>query len=64
MRKKSEYQSEHIREAENIPLDFINNNMAGRLIKNKTLYVHCAGGYRSMIFISILKAEVIITWWM
>jgi rhodanese-related sulfurtransferase len=25
--------------------------------KNKTYYVHCAGGYRSMIFISILKAR-------
>lgn len=56
VRKKSEYQSEHIREAENIPLDFINNNMA-EVDKNKTLYVHCAGGYRSMIFISILKAR-------
>jgi rhodanese-related sulfurtransferase len=25
--------------------------------KNKTYYVHCAGGYRSMIFVSILKAR-------
>jgi rhodanese-related sulfurtransferase len=25
--------------------------------KNKTWYVHCAGGYRSMIFISVLKAR-------
>ena len=25
--------------------------------KNKTYFVHCAGGYRSMIFISVLKAR-------
>jgi rhodanese-related sulfurtransferase len=25
--------------------------------KDKTYYVHCAGGYRSMIFVSILKAR-------
>jgi rhodanese-related sulfurtransferase len=25
--------------------------------KNKTYYVHCAGGYRSMIFISILRSR-------
>jgi rhodanese-related sulfurtransferase len=25
--------------------------------KNKTYYVHCAGGYRSMIFVSTLKAR-------
>jgi rhodanese-related sulfurtransferase len=25
--------------------------------KNKTWYVHCAGGYRSMIYISVLKAR-------
>ncbi|MFM7093016.1 MAG: rhodanese-like domain-containing protein, partial [Actinomycetota bacterium] len=27
------------------------------LERNKTYYVHCAGGYRSMIFVSILKAR-------
>jgi hydroxyacylglutathione hydrolase len=56
VRKKSEYQSEHIAEAESAPLDFINDSMA-RLDKNKTYYVHCAGGYRSMIFNSILRAR-------
>jgi hydroxyacylglutathione hydrolase len=56
VRKKSEYDSEHIIDAENVPLDFINDNMA-RVSKNKTYYVHCAGGYRSMIFVSILKAR-------
>lgn len=56
VRKKSEYDSEHIIDAENVPLDFINDSMA-RVSKNKQYYVHCAGGYRSMIFISILKAR-------
>jgi len=56
VRKKSEYQSEHIVDAENTPLDFINDSMA-QIDKNKTYYVHCAGGYRSMIFSSILRAR-------
>lgn len=56
VRKKSEYQSEHIINAENAPLDSINDAMAA-IAKDKTAYVHCAGGYRSMIFISILKAR-------
>jgi glyoxylase-like metal-dependent hydrolase (beta-lactamase superfamily II)/rhodanese-related sulfurtransferase len=56
VRKKSEYLSEHMVEAENAPLDFINDSMT-QLDKNKTYYVHCAGGYRSMIFNSILRAR-------
>jgi len=56
VRKKSEYQSEHIVDAVNTPLDYVNDNMA-TVDKDKTYYVHCAGGYRSMIFISILKAR-------
>jgi rhodanese-related sulfurtransferase len=56
VRKKSEYQSEHVVDAENAPLDFINDSML-QVDKNKTYYVHCAGGYRSMIFASILKAR-------
>ena len=56
VRKKSEYQSEHIANVENLPLDFINEAM-NQIDKNKTYYVHCAGGYRSMIFTSILRAR-------
>ena len=56
VRKESEYQSEHIIDAENAPLDFINDSMA-MIDKNKTYYVHCAGGYRSMVFTSILRAR-------
>lgn len=56
VRKKSEYTSEHIINAENTPLDFINDSMA-MINKNRTYYVHCAGGYRSMVFNSILRAR-------
>ena len=56
VRKESEYSSEHIKDVPNAPLDFINDSMT-KVDKNKTYYVHCAGGYRSMIFISILKAR-------
>jgi glyoxylase-like metal-dependent hydrolase (beta-lactamase superfamily II)/rhodanese-related sulfurtransferase len=56
VRKKSEYDSEHIVNAENAPLDFINDSMA-HINKKETYYVHCAGGYRSMIFVSILRAR-------
>ena len=56
VRKASEFNSEHIKGAQNAPLDFINESMAA-INKEKTYYVHCAGGYRSMIFISILKAR-------
>ncbi|MCC7245043.1 MAG: MBL fold metallo-hydrolase [Saprospiraceae bacterium] len=56
VRKKSEYMSEHVMEVENAPLDFVNDSML-LLPKDKTAYIHCAGGYRSMIFASILKAR-------
>ena len=56
VRKASEFSSEHIKSAINAPLDFINESMA-MIDKEKPYYVHCAGGYRSMIFISILKAR-------
>lgn len=56
VRKRSEYDSEHVIDAENNPLDYINDNMIA-LDKDKTYYVHCGGGYRSMIFNSILRAR-------
>lgn len=56
VRKKSEYDSEHIMGAKNLPLDYINDSMS-EVDRDKTWYVHCAGGYRSMIFASILKAR-------
>jgi len=56
VRKPGEYLSEHVEGALNSPLDNINDHLAS-LDKNQTYYVHCAGGYRSMIFSSILKAR-------
>lgn len=56
VRKKSEFLSEHMELAENAPLDNINDAMA-TIPKDKPVYIHCAGGYRSMIFTSILRAR-------
>ena len=56
VRKKSEFESEHVVDAENIPLDYINKNMS-EVDKNKTYHVHCRSGYRSMVFASILRAR-------
>ncbi len=56
VRKESEFESQHLAGAENFPLDFINRNM-GRLDRDALYFVHCAGGYRSMIAVSILQAR-------
>src|SRR5690606_7059296 len=56
VRKKSEHFSEHVIGSENIALDYINEHIA-EVNKDKTYYVHCVGGYRSMIFNSILRAR-------
>lgn len=56
VRRKSEYDAQHVVGAENIPLDTINNDIS-HLDKDTTYIVHCAGGYRSVIFISILMAR-------
>lgn len=56
VRKNSEFESEHMVDAQNAPLDYINDSMPV-LDKHAKYYVHCAGGYRSVIFISILKAR-------
>lgn len=56
VRKESEYQPEHIEKAKNTPLDFLNNYLTDFPTED-ILYVHCAGGYRSMIASSILKSR-------
>jgi len=56
VRKYSEYQSGHVAGANNVALDEVNDHLA-LLNKNETYFVHCASGYRSMIFNSILKAR-------
>lgn len=54
VRKESEYISEHIPNAQNMPLDFLNDHL-NQFPEKDTFYVHCAGGYRSVIAASILK---------
>ncbi|WP_298781867.1 rhodanese-like domain-containing protein [uncultured Polaribacter sp.] len=56
VRKKGEFLSEHVLGANNTPLDYINNHLT-EFPNNETFYVHCAGGYRSMIAASILKSR-------
>ena len=54
IRKKSEFDSEHILGAVNIPLNQINQHLA-EFPKDKPFVLHCVSGYRSMIAASILK---------
>lgn len=56
VRKKSEFDSEHVVGAVNIPLNEINKHLA-EFPKNQRFILHCAGGYRSMIAASILKSR-------
>ena len=56
VRRPAEYEAGHLKNAVNIPLDFINDHLS-EFPKDKTFYVHCAGGFRSMIAASMLKAR-------
>lgn len=56
VRKPSEYLSQHMENAVNFPLDYINKNMT-KLSKGQTYYLYCRGGYRSVITASILKSR-------
>lgn len=56
VRKPGEYAAEHILDVPSTPLDFINDHLS-EFPKEETFYVHCAGGYRSMIAASILKSR-------
>lgn len=56
VRKPGEFSGEHVADALSIPLDFINNHMA-EFPKEEPFILHCAGGYRSIIAGSILKAR-------
>lgn len=56
VRKESEYAAEHVEEAYNKPLAQINDWIQG-LDPEQHFFLHCAGGYRSMIAASILQAR-------
>ncbi len=56
VRKPGEYADEHIADVSNTPLDYFNDHIADFPV-NREFYVYCAGGYRSVIAASILKAR-------
>ena len=56
VRKPTEFLSEHVEGASNAPLDYLNDHLA-EFPQDKPFYIHCAGGYRSVIAASILKSR-------
>lgn len=56
IRKETEYAAEHIEDAYSKPLAYI-NDWVKDINPNEHFYLHCAGGYRSMIAASILQAR-------
>ena len=56
VRKESEYNAEHLKDAVSTPLSFINDYLA-EFPPETPFYLHCAGGYRSVIAASILKSR-------
>jgi len=56
VRRQNEFASEHVLDAHNTPLDYINSHLA-EFPQDETFYMHCAGGYRSVIAASILKSR-------
>jgi glyoxylase-like metal-dependent hydrolase (beta-lactamase superfamily II)/rhodanese-related sulfurtransferase len=56
VRKDGEFASSHLETAQHFALDYINDQM-DKVDRDTTYYVHCAGGYRSVIAASILKAR-------
>ena len=56
VRKESEYAAEHVEDAYSKPLAYI-NDWVNDIDPNQPFYLHCAGGYRSMIAASILQAR-------
>lgn len=57
VRKPSEFNAEHLTKANNNPLDNINEWINTILSSQQHFFIHCAGGYRSMIAASILQAR-------
>ena len=56
VRNDGEYNTAHLPEVTHAPLGFINDHL-GELPENEPFYIHCAGGYRSVIAASILKSR-------
>ena len=56
VRKEGEFNSEHVANAKNTPLEYLNDHLQ-EFPEDETFYLHCAGGYRSVIAASILKSR-------
>jgi rhodanese-related sulfurtransferase len=56
VRKESEYEAEHVEDAYSRPLAYI-NDWTKDIQPDQHFFMHCAGGYRSMIAASILQAR-------
>ena len=56
VRKVGEYTAERMTTSINLPLDYLNARF-NELPSGNPVYIHCAGGYRSMIYSSILKSR-------
>lgn len=56
VRRPAEFAAEHVTGAKNTPLDTLNEHLV-EIPRYRTFYLHCAGGYRSMVAASILKAR-------
>jgi len=56
VRKENEYVASHLKNAENRPLDNLNDFLK-QFPSDENFYIHCAGGYRSIIAASILKSR-------
>lgn len=58
VRKSTEYEAGHVKGAVNIPLDTLTDTITvANIDDEKNLYIHCAGGYRSVIAASLLKRQ-------
>jgi len=56
VRKPGEFEAEHLENAQNFPLDYINRSMH-EVNQDKEYYMHCRSGYRSTVAASILKSR-------
>ncbi len=58
VRKETEFADGHLKDAANLPLsEMIDITLLAQFEEHENIYVHCAGGYRSVIAASILKKE-------
>ena len=58
VRKEVEFADGHVKDAVNIPLlNLIDPASMAAILETDNLYVHCAGGYRSVIACSLLKRQ-------